>query len=62
MEKPNDLIGKRRQKLEDLKNNNINLFPNDFNVLHTVRDITGVIEARPDSLTEEVPYLSLRAV
>ena len=55
MEKPNDLIGKRRQKLEDLRNNNINLFPNDFNVLHTVRDITEVIESRPDSLTEEGP-------
>ena len=55
MEKPNDLIGKRRQKLEDLRNNNINLFPNDFNVLHTVRDITEVIESRPDSLTEEDP-------
>lgn len=55
MEKPNDLIGKRRQKIEDLRDNNINLFPNDFNVLHTVRDITEVIEARPDSLTEEDP-------
>jgi len=55
MEKTNDLIGKRRQKLEDLRKNNINLFPNDFNVLHTVRDITEAIEARPDSLTEEDP-------
>ncbi|MBL7180414.1 MAG: lysine--tRNA ligase [Pseudomonadota bacterium] len=55
MEKPSDLIGKRKSKIEDLRNKNINLFPNDFNVSHTVRDITKLIEASPDSLTDEGP-------
>ena len=51
----NNIIGKRRKKIEDLKNKNINLFPNDFIVSHTVRDIIKAVEDAPDSLTDESP-------
>ena len=55
MDKKSAIIENRKKKLEDLKNNNINLFPNDFEVLHTVRDIMTVIENSPDSLTQDDP-------
>ena len=51
----NNTIGKRRKKIEDLKNKEINLFPNDFIVSHTIRDIAKAIEDAPDSLTDEKP-------
>ncbi len=53
MEKTGDLIGKRRKKIENLKNKKIDLFPNDFNVVHTVRDITNALERVPDSSTDQ---------
>ena len=55
MDKKSAIIENRKKKLEDLKNNNIDLFPNDFEVLHTVRDIMKAIENSPDSLTQDDP-------
>ena len=55
MNKKSTIIENRKKKLEDLKNNNINLFPNDFEVLHTVRDIIKATEGSPGSLTEDDP-------
>lgn len=55
MDNKSAIIENRKKKLEDLKNKNINLFPNDFNVLHTVRDIMKAIENSPDSLTQDDP-------
>jgi lysyl-tRNA synthetase class 2 len=55
MDKKSSIIENRKKKLEDLKNNNINLFPNDFEVLYTVRDIMKAIENSPDSLTQDDP-------
>ncbi len=52
MEKTSDIIKKRRKKIADLKNKNINLFPNDFVVSHTVKDIRAAIEDLPDSATD----------
>ena len=55
MDKKSAIIENRKKKLEDLKNNNINPFPNDYEVLHTVRDIKKAIENSPDSLTQDSP-------
>jgi len=55
MEKTSDVIEQRREKISELKNNNINLFPNGFIVSHTVKDIQTEIENNPDSLTESSP-------
>ncbi len=54
-EKSSDVIDKRREKQTELKTRNIQLFPNDFKVLHTVRDILSLIESRPESITPEAP-------
>lgn len=55
MEKTNDFISKRREKLADLKNKQINLFPNDFVVSNTVREIVKAIKEVPDSLAKDAP-------
>jgi lysyl-tRNA synthetase, class II len=55
MNKKSTIIENRKKKLEDLKNNNINLFPNDFEVLHTVRDIIKATEDSPGSLAQDDP-------
>jgi lysyl-tRNA synthetase class 2 len=58
MEKARDLLQKRKEKIEELKKNNINLFPNGFVVSHTVRDIQKVVENDPDSLTQDGPVFT----
>jgi lysyl-tRNA synthetase class 2 len=58
MEKTSDLLQKRKEKIEELKKNNINLFPNGFIVSHTVRDIRNVVEKNPESLTEDEPIFT----
>ena len=55
MDKKSAIIENRKKKIEDLKNNNINLYPNDFEVSHTVRDIMRAIENSPDSHTQDDP-------
>ena len=55
MDKKSEIMEKRKQKLKVLINNNINLFPNDFVISHTVRDIKKAIEDVPNSLTENDP-------
>jgi len=55
MEKSSDLLQQRKEKIEELKKNNINIFPNGYRVSHTVRDIQNVIENSPQSLTENEP-------
>ena len=55
MEKTSELLHKRKEKIEELKKNNINPFPNGFRVLHTVRDIRSAIEKSTQSPTEDDP-------
>jgi len=55
MDKKSDIIEQRKKKLLDLKRNNINLYPNDFVVLHTIGDIKMAVEDAPDSLAEDGP-------
>lgn len=54
-EKSSDVMDKRRDKLARLKAGQISLFPNDFKVSHTIRDIISHIENRPESVTPESP-------
>ena len=54
-EKSSDVIDKRREKQAELKDKHVELFPNDFKVLHTIRDILFQIENHPESITPETP-------
>ncbi|MEE8397462.1 MAG: lysine--tRNA ligase [Desulfobacterales bacterium] len=55
MEKTSDIITQRKKKNAALKEQNINLFPNDFDVSHTVEDIRTAIEVSAESISEEDP-------
>jgi lysyl-tRNA synthetase class 2 len=59
MEKARDLLQKRKEKIEALKKNKINLFPNGFVVTHTVSDIRNVVENDPKSLTQDGPIFTV---
>ncbi len=59
MNKTNDIVEQRRKKLEDLKEKNINIFPNDFIITNTVKDVVNTIEKAPDAITENDPVFVL---
>ena len=58
-EKSSDVIEKRREKLAELKSRGIQLFPNDFKVSHTIRDLLSLIEKNPETVTPESPVFSV---
>ena len=59
MEKTSELIQKRRDKFDQLKTNNLQLFPNDFKVSHTINEIHGIIEKTPEAVKEDEPVFNL---
>ena len=61
MEKNNtsELLEKRIAKIQELKKKNINLFPNNYKVTQTVKDIRKAVETDSDKLSENGPEFSL---
>ena len=55
MEKNSELLQTRKAKIEELKKNQVNLFPNGFVVSHTVADIQTAIDQSTAPLTEDEP-------
>jgi lysyl-tRNA synthetase class 2 len=55
MEKKADILGQRRAKNEELKKSGVNLYPNDFRVKNTVKEINEAIESAPESLDKDKP-------
>lgn len=53
IEKTSEVLERRRKKLSELRSDNINLFPNDYMVLHSFQDIRNVISDFPESKTED---------
>ena len=53
MQKTSDHLKKRKEKIEELKQRNINPFPNGFCVSHTIGDIRNAIEKLPENTTED---------
>jgi lysyl-tRNA synthetase class 2 len=52
-DKPTDIVARRRQKLAELKQAGINLYPNGFEVPHTVAQIRKMTEALPPDCGED---------
>src|SRR5210317_353511 len=59
MEKTSELIQKRRDKFDQLKTNNLQLFPNDFKVSHTINEIHGIIGKTPETVKEDGPIFNV---
>jgi lysyl-tRNA synthetase class 2 len=55
MEKTSELLQIRKEKIGELKKNQVNLFPNGFVVSHTVREIQAAVDQSSDTLTEDEP-------
>ncbi|MFW5930379.1 MAG: lysine--tRNA ligase [Desulfosalsimonas sp.] len=58
MTQAKDVITKRREKIEALKAEGIELFPNDFKATHTVADIMGAIEACDPEISDGHVHIS----
>jgi len=57
MDKTSDIIKARRKKLSELKDNNVNLFPNDFIVSHTVKELSDAIEESQHLIKEDAVFI-----
>jgi lysyl-tRNA synthetase class 2 len=59
MEKASELIQKRRDKFDELRQSNVQLFPNDFNLSHTIDQIHDFIERQPEAIKDDSPVFSV---
>ena len=58
-EQKTGLIEKRHKKLEDLRQQNVTLFPNDVVVSHTVAEILGLLAEKPAGMPENTPVFAV---
>ncbi len=49
MEKEGTILEKRKEKIQQLKEQNIKLFPNDFKVTHTIKEILETVESSSET-------------
>jgi len=59
MEKTSEMIQKRRDKLNELKETHIQIFPNDFKVSHTINQIRDLIEHESKGLKDDSPVFAV---
>jgi lysyl-tRNA synthetase, class II len=53
MEKEGTILEKRKEKIQQLKDQNIKLFPNDFKVSHTIKEILEMVDPNPETLSAQ---------
>ncbi|GAB6097886.1 lysine--tRNA ligase [Desulfatiferula olefinivorans] len=58
-ENKNDVIEKRKIKNAELREAGVNLFPNDFSVEHTIREVTEAVAASPERFETDGPVFVL---
>jgi len=59
MEDVNKLLNARKAKIDELKKNNVALYPNDFRTSHAVEDVLSLTRNQPDDLGENGLKFSL---
>ena len=59
MEKTSELIQKRRNKFNELKQGGIPLFPNDFQPSHTIDEVLRVIDTSTETLKDDDPIFAV---
>ncbi len=57
--KTSKLLDLRREKITELKNEGVHLYPNDFKPDHTVAQVKSIIEEKADALGENGPKFRL---
>ena len=56
MSQKNDVIEKRKEKNQILRESGIALFPNDYNVTHTINDIKKLVETEAGEIKEDTLF------
>ncbi len=59
MKKKSDIIETRWEKLQSLRTSEINPFPNDFKVLHTIKDVQQTVNTSVDTISENAPVFTV---
>ena len=59
MEKTSELLQKRKHKFNTLKQSDLQLFPNDFRVSHTINEIKTIVEKTPETLKADSPSFAV---
>ena len=59
MEKQSNLLENRRKKVEELREQNINPYPNGYVVTHTIAEIKRMVDENPEGLSEDDPLFSV---
>jgi lysyl-tRNA synthetase class 2 len=59
MDKTSELIKKRKDKFDMLKQSGLKLFPNDFKVSHSINDIKTLVEKAPKTLKSDSPLFAV---
>ncbi len=59
MEQIGDIIQIRKEKISQLKQSGIELYPNDFSVTHTVKDIQGVVSNQDVTISESMASIHM---
>ncbi|MCP4115173.1 MAG: lysine--tRNA ligase [Desulfobacteraceae bacterium] len=59
MDETSTLLKARKEKLNEMIENGVNLYPNDFRVSHTIEDLKELIDKQPETLGEEGPVFSI---
>jgi len=59
MTKTSTPIEQRRKKIAELRRQKIDLFPNDFKVLHVIAEVNEAIKSSPESVTENDPVFTV---
>ncbi len=58
IDKTSEILQRRIEKIHELRSQGFRLFPNDFKVSHTIKDIGDAIEADPSKITENGPVFT----
>ena len=59
MDNKSETLKKRKSKILELKEKNVNLYPNDFVVRHTIRDIINLLSESPETVSENGPVFTV---
>ena len=59
MDKTSELIKKRKDKFDMLKQSGLKLYPNDFKVSHSINDIKTLVEKAPKTLKSDSPLFAV---
>ncbi|MBI9089144.1 MAG: lysine--tRNA ligase [Desulfobacterium sp.] len=59
MEETSALLKAKKEKINEMIENGVNLYPNDFRISHTIEDLKDLIDKQPETLGEEGAVFSV---